>query len=177
MKISSCLGGERALLSRRQGGSHSPLAKTGLLTAVYYGNVTVGESADLSLTQLREMGFDAIVVAVGAQGTKWLGLPGEDIVCVQGDSTDGNVLARVYRRLDEEDPRALVQTREPVNKFPDFVAYIVRRLKVLCPTMGKVKIAQVLCRAGLHLGSTTVQRMLAERSRPAPAPDWSAGRS
>jgi putative transposase len=72
-------------------------------------------------------------------------------------------------RLDEEGPRALVQTREPVNKFPDFVAYIVRRLKVLCPTMGKAKIAQVLCRVGLHLGSTTVQRALADR-RPAPAP-------
>jgi len=73
-------------------------------------------------------------------------------------------------RLDEEGPRALVQTRDPVNRFPDFVAYIVRRLKVLCPTMGKVKIAQVLCRAGLHLGSTTVQRMLTDRSRPAPVP-------
>jgi len=72
-------------------------------------------------------------------------------------------------RLDEEGPRALVQTREPINKFPDFVAYIVRRLKVLCPTMGKAKIAQVLCRAGLHLGSTTVQRILADRSRPEPA--------
>ena len=35
-----------------------------------------------------------------------------------------------------------------MNRFPDFVRYIVRRLKVLCPTMGKVKIAQVLCRAG-----------------------------
>ena len=73
-------------------------------------------------------------------------------------------------RLDEEGPRAIVQTHDPVNKFPVFVAYIVRRLKVLCPTMGKAKIAQVLCRAGLHLGSTTVQRMLADRSRPAPAP-------
>jgi len=39
-------------------------------------------------------------------------------------------------RLDEEGPRAIVQTRQPVNKFPDFVAYIVRRLKVLCPSMG-----------------------------------------
>ena len=73
-------------------------------------------------------------------------------------------------RLDEEGSRAIIQTREPVNKFPDFVAYIVRRLKVLCPTMGKAKIAQVLCRAGLHLGSTTVQRMLADRPRRAPAP-------
>ncbi len=48
--------------------------------------------------------------------------------------------------------------REPVNKFPDFVAYVVCRLKVLCPSMGKAKIAQILCRAGLHLGSTTVLR-------------------
>jgi len=73
-------------------------------------------------------------------------------------------------RLDEEGPRAIVQTREPVNKFPDFVAYIVRRLKVLCPSMGKAKIAQVLCRAGLHLGSTTVQRILAPKPRPRPSP-------
>jgi len=73
-------------------------------------------------------------------------------------------------RLEEEGPRAIVQTREPVNKFPDFVAYIVRRLKVLCPSMGKTKIAQVLCRAGLHLGSTTVQRMLIPKRRPKPVP-------
>ena len=73
-------------------------------------------------------------------------------------------------RLDEEGPRAIVQVREPVNKFPDFVAYIVRRLKVLCPSMGKAKIAQVLCRAGLHLGSTTVQRMLHPKPRPRPTP-------
>jgi transcriptional regulator with XRE-family HTH domain len=72
-------------------------------------------------------------------------------------------------RLDEEGPAALVQMREPVNRFPDFVAYLVRRLKTLCPTMGKVRIAQVLARAGLHLGSTTVARMLAALiiSRPA----------
>ena len=73
-------------------------------------------------------------------------------------------------RLDEEGPRAIVQVREPVNKFPEFVAYIVRRLKVLCPSMGKAKIAQVLCRAGLHLGSTTVQRMLHPQPRPRPKP-------
>ena len=71
-------------------------------------------------------------------------------------------------RLDEDGPRALVQTRDPVNRFPDFVAYIVRRLKVLCPSMGKTKIAQILCRAGLHLGSTTVQRMLLPKSHPRP---------
>jgi hypothetical protein len=72
-------------------------------------------------------------------------------------------------RLDEEGPATLVQMREPVNRFPDFVAYLVRRLKTLCPTMGKVRIAQVLARAGLHLGSTTVARMLATPARPEPA--------
>ena len=56
-------------------------------------------------------------------------------------------------RLDEDGPKALLQTREPINKFPDFVAYMVKRLKVLCPTMGRVKAAQMFCRAGLHLGS------------------------
>jgi ferredoxin--NADP+ reductase len=45
----------------------------------YLGNVTIGQNADLSLENLRELGFQAILVTVGAQGTKWLGLPGEDL--------------------------------------------------------------------------------------------------
>ena len=53
-------------------------------------------------------------------------------------------------------------TSTPVNKFPDFVRYSVQRLKSLCPSMGKVKIAGVLARAGLHLGSTTVGRIVKE---------------
>ncbi len=65
-------------------------------------------------------------------------------------------------RLDEDGESVLVQTREPVNRFPDFVRYLVQWLKVLCPRLGKVKIAQILCRAGLHLGATTVGRMIKE---------------
>ena len=42
-----------------------------------------------------------------------------------------------------------------MNKFPDFVRYTVQRLKALSPSMDKVKIAETLCRAGLHLGVTT----------------------
>ena len=60
---------------------------------------------------------------------------------------------------------AVVQMPEPVKKFPLFVACLVRRLKVLCPTMGKTRIAHVLCRAGLNLSATTVGRMLKERPR------------
>ena len=48
----------------------------------YYGNVTVGKAGDLSLDDLRGMGFQVVLVAVGAQGTKWLGLPGEDLTGV-----------------------------------------------------------------------------------------------
>ncbi len=75
-------------------------------------------------------------------------------------------IASWMKRLDEEGPDALVQLRQPVNKFPELVRYIVQRLKRLCPTMGKVKVAQTLARAGLHLGSTTVGRMLKEKRRP-----------
>ena len=76
-----------------------------------------------------------------------------------------NTLSSWMGRLDEEGEGALLQTPEPVNKFPEFVAYLVRRLKVLCPIMGKARIANVLCRAGLHLSATTVGRMLNDRPR------------
>ncbi len=45
----------------------------------YYGNITVGAQGDLALDDLRALGFQAILVTVGAQGTKWLGLPGEEL--------------------------------------------------------------------------------------------------
>lgn len=48
----------------------------------YYGNVVIGKEGSLSLDELKEMGFQAVMVAVGAQGTKWLGLPGEDLTGV-----------------------------------------------------------------------------------------------
>jgi ferredoxin--NADP+ reductase len=48
----------------------------------YFGNVTVGQNADLTLSDLRAMGFHAILVTAGAQGTKWLGLPGEELTGV-----------------------------------------------------------------------------------------------
>ncbi len=71
-----------------------------------------------------------------------------------------DTIASWVRRVDEGGERPLVQIEEPVNKFPEFVAHLVRSLKLMCPTLGKVRIAQVLARAGLHLGVTTVGRML-----------------
>src|SRR6058998_268041 len=77
-------------------------------------------------------------------------------------------------RLDEEGPDALVRLPEPVNKFPEFIAYLVKRLRILCPTLGKVKMAQILARAGLHLGPTTVRRMLRDTRWPEPRPSHQA---
>ncbi len=71
-------------------------------------------------------------------------------------------------RIDEQGSHALVQTCEPVNRFPDFVRYLVQRLKTLCPALGKVKIAQILARAGLHLASSTVGRILHEKPMKPP---------
>lgn len=45
----------------------------------YFGNVSVGTESGISLDDLKSMGFQAIIATVGAQGTKWLGLPGEDL--------------------------------------------------------------------------------------------------
>jgi putative transposase len=67
------------------------------------------------------------------------------------------------RRLDEHGERALIQTVEPVNRYPDFVRNVVRQLKRLFPTMGNERVARVLARAGLRLGATTIRRMVLER--------------
>jgi ferredoxin--NADP+ reductase len=45
----------------------------------YYGNVSVGTNGDLTLDELRSLGFDAALVSAGAQGTKSLGLTGEEL--------------------------------------------------------------------------------------------------
>ena len=46
-------------------------------------------------------------------------------------------IASWMKRVDEEGPDALVQLREPVNKFPDFVRYAVQRLKTSVPVDGQ----------------------------------------
>jgi hypothetical protein len=60
-------------------------------------------------------------------------------------------IASWLKRIDESGSDALVRLPEPVNRFPDFVRQVVQQLKCVCPTMGKVRIAQMLARAGLRL--------------------------
>ncbi len=47
---------------------------------VYLGHITVGQ--DLTLDDLRDLGFQALLVTTGAQGTKRLNIPGEDLTGV-----------------------------------------------------------------------------------------------
>jgi putative transposase len=47
-------------------------------------------------------------------------------------------------------------------------AETARRLRALCPRMGSRRIARVFARAGLHLGATTVRRMLKPTPKPTP---------
>ncbi len=77
------------------------------------------------------------------------------------------------RRVDDD---SLVQTQTPVNRFPDFVRLAVQQIKLFCPTLGKVKIAAMLARAGIHIGKTTVGRILNEKpvAPPDPTNDESA---
>jgi len=49
-----------------------------LPTVHYFGHVPVGEGAAISVEDLRQFNPAALVFAVGAQGTKRLGVPGED---------------------------------------------------------------------------------------------------
>jgi hypothetical protein len=80
--------------------------------------------------------------------------------------TDDTIRAWL-RRVDDD---SLVQTQTPVNRFPDFVRYAVQQIKLFCPTLGKAKIADKLARAGIHIGKTTVGRILKEKRVEHPGP-------
>jgi transcriptional regulator with XRE-family HTH domain len=78
------------------------------------------------------------------------------------------------RRVDEAGKSALVKLAEPLNRFPDYVRYVARRLRAICPSMGKKRITQTLSRAGLRLAVTTVGRMLEEKDKRSPLSDAAA---
>jgi putative transposase len=81
-------------------------------------------------------------------------------------------VASWMRRLDESGPDALVQTRQPIARFPDYVAELVQKLYAAAPALGRRKLAEVLARAGLVLAASTVRRMLKkEFDAPPPGPN------
>ena len=97
----------------------------------YWGNVTVGQGADLTLDDLRGFGFQAILVTVGAQGTKWLGLPGEDLRGVY----HAKDLVYHYNQLPPFSQAAFEMGRRVAiigvgNVMLDIAHWVVRDLKV-----------------------------------------------
>lgn len=97
----------------------------------YYGNITIGAQGDLSLDDLRALGFQAILVTAGAQGTKWLGLPGEDLEGVY----HAKDVVYFYNKLP---PYSQMQFRfgrrcaivGAGNVMVDIAHYLIREIKV-----------------------------------------------
>ncbi len=98
----------------------------------YFGNVVVGQQGDLSLQDLRQMGFQALLVAAGAQGTKWLGLPGEDLPCGVYHAKD---LVYHYNKLPPFSEQTFHLGRRVAvigvgNVMLDIARYLIRQIKV-----------------------------------------------
>ncbi len=97
----------------------------------YYGNVAIGQKGDLTLEQLRTLGYHAILVTVGAQGTKWLGLPGEELVGVY----HAKDLVYHYNKLPPYSQETFLIGRKLAligvgNVMVDIAHWAVRALKV-----------------------------------------------
>jgi ferredoxin--NADP+ reductase len=81
--------------------------------------------------ELRALGFQAILVTVGAQGTKWLGLPGEDLVGVY----HAKDLVYHYNQLPPFSQRKFAIGRHVAvvgvgNVMLDIAHWLIRELKV-----------------------------------------------
>lgn len=97
----------------------------------YYGNIVIGQKGDLTLMELRALGFQALLVTVGAQGTKWLGLPGEDLVGVY----HAKDLVYHYNKLPPYSQKEFVIGKRVAligvgNVMLDLAHWLIRELKV-----------------------------------------------
>jgi ferredoxin--NADP+ reductase len=97
----------------------------------YFGNVTVCCGGNIVLDDLLESGFQAVLVATGAQGTKWLRLPGENLPGVYHAKT----LVFHYNLLPPfSTKKYLIGKRVAVvgagNVMMDIAHYLVRERKV-----------------------------------------------
>jgi ferredoxin/flavodoxin---NADP+ reductase len=97
----------------------------------YYGNVKIGAQGDLSLDDLRCLGFQALLVTAGAQGTKWLGLPGEDLRGVY----HAKDVVYYYNRLPPYSQKKFYFGKRCAiigagNVMVDIARFLIRELKV-----------------------------------------------
>jgi ferredoxin--NADP+ reductase len=97
----------------------------------YYGNITIGAKGDLTLDDLRALGFQAILVTTGAQGIKWLGVPGEALPGVyhaKGPVFHYNLLPPYTQKMFEFGKRVAIVGAG--NVMLDIARYLIRKLKV-----------------------------------------------
>jgi transposase-like protein len=89
--------------------------------------------------------------------------------------SDATIRSWIRRANDD----SLLATTSPVNRFPDFVRHAVQQIKLFCPSLGKVKIAETLARVGIHIGKTTVGRIIKEKpcGPPEPTPEEDSNKS
>lgn len=97
----------------------------------YYGNVTVCSGGNIVLEDLLESGFQAVLITTGAQGTKWLRLPGENLPGVYHAKN----LVFHYNRLPPfSEKKYLLGKRVVVvgagNVMMDVAHYLIRDQKV-----------------------------------------------
>ena len=97
----------------------------------YYGNVTVCSDGNIVLEDLLEAGFQAVLVTTGAQGTKWLRLPGESLPGVYHAK---NIVFHYNLLPPFSEKKYLIGKRVAVvgagNVMMDISNYLVRERKV-----------------------------------------------
>ncbi len=97
----------------------------------YYGNVTVCCGGNIVLEDLLESGFQAVLVTTGAQGTKWLRLPGENLPGVYHAK---NIVFHYNQLPPFSDKKYLLGKRVVVvgagNVMMDIAHYLIRDCKV-----------------------------------------------
>lgn len=97
----------------------------------YFGNVTVCCGGNIVLEDLLESGFQAVLITTGAQGTKWLRLPGENLPGVYHAK---NIVFHYNLLPPFSEKKYLLGKRVVVvgagNVMLDLAHYLVRELKV-----------------------------------------------
>jgi ferredoxin--NADP+ reductase len=97
----------------------------------YFGNVTVCCGGNIVLEDLLESGFQAVLVTTGAQGTKWLRLPGENLPGVYHAK---NIIFHYNLLPPFSEKKYLLGNRVAVvgagNVMMDIAHYLVRDRKV-----------------------------------------------
>ncbi len=97
----------------------------------YCGNVVVGTDGKFNLDDLRRLGAQALLVTVGAQATKWLGLPGESL---QGVYHAKDIVYHYNRLPPFSERRFAIGRRVAIvgmgNVMMDIAHYLIHELKV-----------------------------------------------